>query len=130
MSETKRRRLSFLGVLRTTQRKLGARIANYRFRQQLVGVLWPNVYQGGENPHASVCSRFYIASILDARASGADAHPDVARGVWAMHSPRRYGAFIGCSVSGRSNAASTSGFAHTRMAGFSHAFQAFKSEHC
>jgi hypothetical protein len=35
-------------------------------------------YQGWENPHASGCSRFYIASILDARASGAGAHPDVA----------------------------------------------------
>src|SRR5215475_3498328 len=37
MSETSRRTLSFLGLLRTTQRKLGARIAKYRYRRQRIG---------------------------------------------------------------------------------------------
>src|ERR1700739_1224092 len=83
-----------------------------------------------EVPHVCGRSRTRIVSILDAPAPGADAHPAMARELWAKHSPRRYRASVGRSVSGRSNAASNSGFAHAHIDGFPHAFQAFANEHC
>jgi hypothetical protein len=41
----------------------------------------PELGVSQEIPHVSLYSRFYIASLLDAQASGAEAHPDVGRGL-------------------------------------------------
>src|ERR1700756_3205888 len=62
--------------------------------------------QAWESPHVYGHSRSRIIPILDARTPGADARPDMAREVLSRHSPRRYRAFIGRSLSGRGNAAS------------------------